>query len=244
MNNNIEEAGYRIKLDFFEGPFDLLLYLIQNAKININDISISEITGQYINYIKNQKNINLNEISSFIYTATILLLMKSKSLIPQEIDIDNEEHCDERKELIDNLLEYQKYRQAAEVLKKNLEEHKLLFRNEPQLLFDFQDNENWVELSLMDLVIAFSRVAKEIDRSIFKAIEGENITIDEKIDEIMTILASNKVIMLDELFPENCSKYVLIISFLALLELVKMKKVYILQHKLFGNIKIIRREQS
>lgn len=241
MNSKDEETGYRVKLDYFEGPFDLLLYLIQNAKININDISISEITGQYIDFIKNQKKVNLNEISSFVYTATVLLLMKSKSLIPQEINLE-EEYVDERKEFVDNLLEYQKYRQAAEVLKKNLEEHRLLFRNDPQLLFDFQDNENWIELSIMDLVVAFSRVAKEIDRSVFRAVEGENITIDEKIDEIMALLATSNSIMLDELFPENCSKYVLIISFLALLELVKMKKVYILQHKLFGNIKIILRQ--
>jgi len=237
-----ESEKYRVKLDVFEGPFDLLLYLVQNSKINISQLSISEITRQFMDFIHNNSTINLEELSNFIFTTSILLYLKSRTLIPQEIILD-EESRDERREYIDNLIEYQKYKNVAQILKKSLDESKILIRRDTQLILDFRDNENWQEISIMELITAFSRVAREIDRSVFKALELEEISIDEKIDEILDALIDNKTLLFSELFPLNCSKYVLIVIFLALLELVKMKKIYILQHKLFGSIKIIKREE-
>jgi segregation and condensation protein A len=106
---------------------------------------------------------------------------------------------------------------------------------------DFEDSENWEEISVFDLVLAFSRVAKEVDRSVFKSVEMEEISIEDKIDGILDQLIGSSQLMFDALFPSTFTKYELIITFLALLELVKMKKIYILQHKLFGGIKITRR---
>ena len=239
--NNIENDTYRIRLDKFEGPFDLLIYLVKNSKININDISISEITKQFLYYLKEASEVNIEKTSNFIFTTSILLYLKSKTLIPQEIFI-KDEGIDERKEFVNNLIEYQKFKVAAGVMKKNIEEEKVLIRRDAQLTIDFKDNDNWEEVSIMDLIIAFSKVAKKVDESVLKTVEMEEISIDDKIDEILDYLIKNQTVTFHLLFPSNCSKYVLIITFLALLELVKMKKIYILQHKLFGSIKIIRRD--
>ncbi|MBA7686461.1 Segregation and condensation protein A [subsurface metagenome] len=239
--NNVENDTYRIRLDKFEGPFDLLIYLVKNSKININDISISEITKQFLYYLKEASEVNKEKTSNFIFTTSILLYLKSKTLIPQEIFIEDE-GMDERQEFVNNLIEYQKFKVAAGVMKKNIEEEKVLIRRDAQLTIDFKDNDNWEEVSIMDLIIAFSKVAKEVDESVLKTVEMEEISIDDKIDEILDYLIKNQTVTFHLLFPSNCSKYVLIITFLALLELVKMKKIYILQHKLFGSIKITRRE--
>ncbi len=239
--NNIEKERYQIKTEKFEGPFDLLLYLVKNSKISINDLSISEITTQFLQFLKNAAALDIEETSSFIFTTSMLIYLKSKTLLPQGIVIEDEE-TDERRAFIEKLIEYQKYKNAAEVMKKNVDEDKILIRRDSQLTIDFKDNENWEEVSIIDLIIAFSKVAKEVDKSVFKTIEMEEISIEDKINEILEYLMRNQTLSFNLLFPSNCSKYVLIITFLALLELVKMKKIYILQHKLFGSIKIIKRE--
>jgi len=240
---NAEKSIYKIKLDKFEGPFDLLLYLVKNSKININDLSISEITEQFLKFLHNTSELNIETASSFILTASILLYIKSKTLLPQEIIFDDEE-TDERKEFVYNLIEYQKFKSVAGIMNKIINEEKILIRREPQLMIDFKDNDNWEEVSIVDLIIAFSKVAKEFDKTVFKTVELEEISIDDKIDEILDYLNKNGTITFHLLFPTSYSKYMLIVTFLALLELVKMKKVYIYQHKLFGSIRITRREED
>ncbi len=241
--HSAERSIYKIKLDKFEGPFDLLLYLVKNSKININDLSISEITEQFLQFLHNTSELNIETASSFILTASILLYIKSKTLLPQEIVFDDEE-TDERKEFIDNLIEYQKFKSVAGIMNKIINEEKILLRRDPQLMIDFKDNDNWEEVSIVDLIIAFSKVAKEVDKTVFKTVELEEISIDDKINEILDYLNKNGTITFHLLFPTNYSKYKLIVTFLALLELVKMKKVYIYQHKLFGSIRITRREED
>jgi segregation and condensation protein A len=232
MTYSADTKTYQVKVEKFEGPFDLLLYLVKNSKISINDLSISEITEQFLHYIDKSTEMNMETASSFILTASILLYLKSKTLLPQEIVYEDEEQ-DERREYVGNLIEYQKYRTAALLMKKIMDS---------QLMFDFKDSENWEEVSIVDLIIAFSRVAREVDKTVFKTVELEDISIDDKINEIIDYLNKEGAITFNLLFSKNFSKYVLIITFLALLELVKMKKVYILQHKLFGSIRIVRRD--
>ncbi|KPJ87008.1 MAG: hypothetical protein AMS17_09875 [Spirochaetes bacterium DG_61] len=241
MTYSADTKTYQVKVEKFEGPFDLLLYLVKNSKISINDLSISEITEQFLHYIDKSTEMNMETASSFILTASILLYLKSKTLLPQEIVYEDEEQ-DERREYVGNLIEYQKYRTAALLMKKIMEEEKVLIRRDSQLMFDFKDSENWEEVSIVDLIIAFSRVAREVDKTVFKTVELEDISIDDKINEIIDYLNKEGAITFNLLFSKNFSKYVLIITFLALLELVKMKKVYILQHKLFGSIRIVRRD--
>jgi segregation and condensation protein A len=240
------DEKYQVRIENFEGPFDILLYLVRNSKINIHELSISEITRQFVIFMSGfeavNETIDIEETSNFVLTASILLYLKSKTLLPQEILVDEDEDNDSRKEFIDNLIEYQKYKNTAQLLKRCLDEEKVLIRREAQLSLDFKDSENWEEVSIMDLIIAFSRVAREMDKTIFKTLEIEEISIDDKIDEILNFVTNNETLEFNNLFPAHCSKYVLIITFLALLELVKMKKVFILQHKLFGTMKITKRE--
>jgi segregation and condensation protein A len=238
----MERERYHVRTETFEGPFELLLYLVKNSKINLNDLSLSEITGQFVRFLRDTASIDVDEASNFIFTTSVLLYLKSRTLIPQEI-IMEEDEADERREFIENLIEYQKYKNVASVLRKQIDEEKVLLRRETQLILDFKDNENWEEVSIIDLIIAFSRVAKEVDKSIFRTVEMEEISIDDKMNEILDYLMKYTSLMFHLLFPPDCSKYVLIITFLSLLELVKMKKIRILQHKLFGSIKIIRREE-
>jgi segregation and condensation protein A len=240
MNKSPADISYVVKVENFEGPFDLLLYLVRNSKINIRDLNISEITRQFVDTLQDGR-VQLEAVSEFIFTASHLLYLKSRILLPEEITLLDEEP-DERKEYIENLIEYQKYRNAADRLKEALAVSTFLQRRDSQLLIDFNDSENWEEISIVDLVVAFSRVAAEVDKSVFRSVEMEEISIEDKIDEILNQLIGQSQLMFDALFPSTFSKYELIITFLSLLELVKMKKIYILQHKLFGSIKIIRRE--
>jgi segregation and condensation protein A len=240
MNKSSADTSYVVKVENFEGPFDLLLYLVRNSKINIRDLIVSEITRQFIDTMQ-EGRIQLEAVSEFIFTASHLLYLKSRFLLPEEIILVDEEP-DERREYIENLIEYQKYRNAADRLKEVLADNTILQRRDSQLFIDFNDGENWEEISIVDLVVAFSRVASEVDKSVFRSVEMEEISIEDKIDEILNQLIGQSQLMFDALFPSTFSKYELIITFLALLELVKMNKIYILQHKLFGSIKIIRRE--
>ncbi len=239
MENTTSNKLPYIKIDNFEGPFDLLLFFVKNSKINANDIYISEITGQFLNSIKFETNLDIDLYSNFILTVSMLMYIKSRSLLPIEIELDEE--IDERTKLAEGLVKYKKYKEAAKVLMENFESEKILIRNDSQLLFDFKDNENWEQISVIELIMAFSRLTKEIDTSIFKALEIEKISIDDKIEEITDYLLKNEEIMFSSLFSGNSTKYELIITFLALLELVKMKRIIILQHRLFGDIKIIKR---
>ncbi|HUT65281.1 MAG TPA: segregation/condensation protein A [Spirochaetota bacterium] len=235
--------SYHIKIDQFEGTFDLLLFLVKDSKINLHDVPLSEITQGLINFWKTRTDLGLDVTSDYIYKTSILLYIKSKHLIPVELAVEEDEG-DDRREFVDNLLEYQKYKNAAQVLKENLDSSKVLMRSDTQQIIDFKDKDNWEEISIIDLIVAFSRVAKEVDTSVFHTLDIESISIDDKIDEIMNFLIKNTELLFHTLFGQNVTRYELIITFLALLELVKMGKIYILQHKLFGNIKILKREKT
>ncbi len=239
MNQTTSEKSKLIKIDKFEGPFDLLLFLVKNSKIKIDDIPISEITSQFLSKLEVTNSIDLELYSNFILTMSMLMYIKSRALLPIEIHLDEE--IDERRKIAKGLIEYRVYKQAAEILKTNLEKKKILIRKDIQLTLDFEDDENWEEMSIVELIMAFSRIAKDVDTSIFKVLEIEKISIDDKIDEINDYLIKNDSIMFSSLFSSNSTKYELIITFLAILELVKMRKIIILQHKLFGDIKIIKR---
>ena len=237
-----QNPSYVVKVENFEGPFDLLLYLVRNSKISIHDLHISEITSQFIDTMRTGR-LNLEAVSEFIFTASHLLYLKSRILLPEDIKIMDDEP-DERREYIDNLIEYQKYRNASKVMAEELNRNKVLIRSDSQLIIDFEDSENWEEVSIIDLVMAFAKVAKEVDKSVFRSVELEEISIEDRIDDILNRLIESHQLMFDALFPDAFTKYELIITFLALLELVKMKKIYILQHKLFGSIKIVKREDT
>ncbi len=243
INKEEKELSYIIKLEKFEGPMDLLLYLINKAEIDIYDIPISEITEQYLKYINLMKKIDINLSAEFIVMAATLMYIKSKMLIPTEVDIEEEYFQDPRKELVQQLLEYQKFKNAAEELQKKEETtSNVFFRPTSQMVMEFGDDDNWVDVKLFDLINIFSKFIQHTDAEDLGYIVPERITVGMKIEEIKNIIENQRQIGFEQLFSNNSEVWEIVITFLALLELVKQRIIIVKQHKLFGDIKIFKRE--
>jgi len=239
--NNDDNNSYIFKLEKFEGPLDLLLFLIQKNKIDIYDIPIHEITEQYLNYISLMKRIDVNVTSEFIVMAVNLIYIKSKMLLPYETDIEEEYFDDPRKELVEQLLEYQKFKKAAEELEQmHINRGNIFFRVKEQITFDFHDKDNWVDINLFDLINIFNKLLKETEIKDFDYIVPENITVGMKIEEIRLKLDEREEFDFLELIDDVFNVLELVVTFLAILEMVKIKEIVVKQHKLFGDIKIFK----
>jgi segregation and condensation protein A len=235
---------YKVKLEIFEGPLDLLFYLIKKDELNINDIPISAITEQYLQYLELMRMLDLDIAGEFLVMAATLMHIKSKMLLPpEEKELEREEE-DPRAELVRKLLEYRKFKEAAEALKNRELNQKEVFpapgvREHP--LAD--EGELYFEASIFDLLSAFSKVLKEIPKNKFYEVVKDEVTVSEKIHEIFHILVKNPVIYFLDLFKFTVTRIHIIATFLALLELIRMKEVVIKQDKIFGDIKIVRNSQ-
>jgi len=236
------ENAYTVKLEKFEGPLDLLLYLIEKSEIDIYDIPISEITEQYLKYLNLMRKVDINISSEFILMASTLMLIKSKMLIPVEVDFEDEAFEDPRKELVEQLLEYQKFKNAAlELEERGKLTENLFFRDSNQMLIDFQDTENWVDVKLFDLIEIFSKFIKKINMEEMAFIIPERVTVGMKIEEIKNMVDIQNEFILQDLFSSETSIWEIVVTFLAMLELIKQHYIIVKQHKLFGEIKIIKR---
>lgn len=238
---------YKVKLEIFEGPLDLLLYLIKKEELGIQDISISVVTDQYLQYLELMRMLDLDIAGEFLVMAATLMHIKSKMLLPpEETEVEVEEE-DPRDELIRKLLEYKKFKEAADKLKgKELEQKEVFSR--PNIKQPIEDDPNddqlYFEASIFDLLSAFSKVLKEVPKNRFYEVVKDEVTVSEKIHEIFHLLVKRPVLYFLELFSKVKSKIEIIATFLALLELIRMKEVVIRQDKVFGDIKIIRNSQS
>ncbi len=241
-----------IKLDDFEGPLDLLLHLIEKNKMSIYDIQIAPITNQYMQYIEEMKNIqeiSLENMSDFILMAATLLLIKSKMLLPKPEVYDPED--DPRAELVARLLEYKKMKHISEKLKEQEKDaENIYFRNMPIKLDDYEPEDIPIEdilgdISMIEIYNIFSEIVKRqnftdsntqtIDDIIVKR---DDYTIKEKSRFILDLIEVNKTIMFHEIFNKHTSKMEMIVTFMALLELVHKRKVNICQKKVLDEIRI------
>ncbi|MFH1655345.1 MAG: segregation/condensation protein A [Candidatus Omnitrophota bacterium] len=240
--------SYKIKLDFFEGPLDLLLYLIKKNEVNIYDIPISTITEQYLQYIEVMKLLDLDIVGEFLVVAATLMQIKSKMLLPQPDESPEEEIEDPRAELINRLLEYQKYKDAADDLRQREIARKNLFTREPdkktEERFLREPGEVYFEANLFDLISAFSKAMKEVPREIFYEVMRDEFTVDQKIHDILHILLEEPEISLQTIFLKAVNKLEIIASFLAILELIRLKEITIIQRQLFGEIRILRNKEN
>ncbi len=240
-----EQNNYIFKLEKFEGPLDLLLYLIRKNEIDIYDIPIHEITRQYLKYLSLMKECDINLSAEFIIMAANLIYIKSKMLLPVQSDIEEEYFEDPRIELVSQLLEYQKFKNASEELGQlERNQSNLFFHEKNQMTFDFHDKENWVDINLFDLINIFNKLIKDVDKEKMEYIMPETITVNMKIEEILLKLDNLFTINFSNLFDSYFNVWEIIVTFLAILELVKQKIIFIKQHKLFGDIKIIKREKE
>jgi segregation and condensation protein A len=241
---NEEKIKYNVKLREFEGPLDLLLHLVKNSEINIYDIPIAEITKQYLNYLALLVVLDLDNISEFVEMASTLVLIKSKTMLPIEVEYD-EDDADPREELIAKLLEYQKYKIAAGLLDSRANESMDINRrdNDP-VLFDLDEevDSNWKSLSVIDLISAFAKILnnKETDTSL--EVTMFDFTVEDKINFIIELLDKNESFNYFDIIAARMSKIELVCTFLAILELVKQGKISVRQHIIFGDIHIVKRK--
>jgi len=240
--------SYKVKLEIFEGPLDLLLYLIKKDELGVHDIPISSITEQYLQYLELMKMLDLEIAGEFLVMAATLMHIKSKMLLPVDESEDaQEEEQDPRDELVKKLLEYKKFKEVAERLKEKETDQKEIFaRPAAKETIDtssFDEDELYFEANIFDLLSAFSKVLKEVPKNAFYEVVKDEVTVSEKIHEIFHLLVKRSTLFFLELFSKARNKMEIIATFLALLELIRMKEVVIRQDKVFGDIKIIRNTQ-
>jgi len=228
-------VAYHIKLEAYEGPLDLLLYLIKKDEVDIWDIPVSQIAGEYLEYINMMKLLDLNVIGEFLVMASTLMKIKSRMLLPQEETEIGEEIEDPRSELVEQLLEYEMYKERAKTLADREEVQSKFFTRPPA---EIPHSQPTFEASLFDLLTAFHNVLKEKAPEIVREIEPFKFTLEEKVEEILKRLEKEDKISFSLLFKECLSKGELIVTFLALLELIKQKRVRIRQPKLFAEISV------
>lgn len=243
---------YKVKIEAFEGPLDLLLHLINRYEIDIYHIPVAEITEQYMAYIHAMQELQLDVASEYLVMAATLLAMKSKMLLPKHEEelFDGEiEEEDPREQLMHRLLEYKKYKEAAQELKKREEERALLFTKPPSDLsmYAAEDIEKRpLEVNVYDMLLALSKLLrrKKLQKPLHTKIARQEIPIERRMEEILTELRKTKKRKnFFDLFPYYDREYV-VVTFLALLELMKKNLVTIEQERNFADIFVVCKEEE
>ena len=229
---------YTFRLEGFEGPLDLLLHLIQKNELDIFNIPIALITEQYLEYLQLMKVLNLDVAGEYLLMASTLLHIKSKMLLPKSSEKEEEEE-DPREELIRRLLEYQKYKQAGgELEKRPMLDRDVFIRLMPAEPEEVPEEER-IEVNLLELLEAFRQVLERVKTETVHEVILEHLSVEDKIQEILMLLErENRSLTFHRLFPEQASRRVVIITLLAILELVKMKRIRIFQLAPFETIRV------
>ena len=236
---------YKVMINEFEGPLDLLLHLIKEDNIDIYDIKIEVITSQYLDYIKKMKDLNLSVASEYLVIASELIEMKSKMLLPKKKEETLDEYEEDPREvLIERLLAYRQYKEITSEFKDLEKTRKLIITKEPvNLSYYAKEEGNKENLSINDLLEAFNELLKrkELDKPIATKITKKELSVNEKIVSIKNLLRKRKKINFEELF-EVSTKEEVIVSFLSILEMVKKDEIVIMQDNNFNSITISLKE--
>ena len=234
-----ERSPYTVRLEVFEGPLDLLLHLIHKNELDIFNIPIALITEQYLDYLKLMKVLNLDIAGEYLLMASTLLHIKSKMLLPGPSEEEQEEGEDPRAELVRRLLEYQEYKNAAAELEKRPLLNRDVFIRLMATEKERPAEEERMEVSLFELLEAFRQVLERTKPESFHVVTLERLSVEEKIEDILSLLQrENRSIAFHLLFPEQAPLRLVIVTFLAILELVKMKRVRIFQAVPFETIRL------
>jgi len=239
-----QTTDYAIKLDIFEGPLDLLLYLIKKNEIDIYNIPIALVTEQYLHYLNIIKSLNLDLAGEYLVMAATLIHIKSRMLLPvPEEPSDEQSEDDPRFELIKQLLEYQTFKEAAADLgKRPLLERDVFVRSAPLPAEiekpDTEEEEELIEVSIFELIEAFHHLVSRIDKNELLEIDLEKMSITDIINDVMERLTREKNLTFDELIGEKRSRRSVIYTFLAILELIKLKMIKAYQTSAFGVIRV------
>jgi len=234
--------SYKLHLDIFEGPLDLLLYLIKKNDLDICDIPIKEITEQYMQYIELMKVLDLEIVGDFLVMAATLMQIKSKMLLPPDPAEETIEE-DPRDELVRRLQEYKKFKEIAEQLKTKEQERQDYFPRgideEQKKELEEDAKEVYFEANLFDLINAFTDALNKLEEEPVYKITEENFTVEDKIHEILHTLVEVSRVQLSLIFSRARSKLEMIVSFMAVLELIRLKEIRVLQKRLFSDIDVV-----
>ena len=226
----------------FEGPLDLLLHLIKTTKMDIYDIKVEEITKQYVDFINKQKEMNLDVASEYLVMASELIELKSRMLLPRT---EEEEEEDPREELVNRLIEYQKYKEMISSFKELEKTRKEIFTKDPINYNELSENyiENDGTVTLDDLVSALSKFLerKELENPISTKITSKEISVQDRTKDIRNILKKKKKVSFFDLFEIKTREYV-VVTFLSILEMAKFGEIEIIQEDNFNNIIINKKE--
>lgn len=241
----LETNKYAIKIDNFEGPLDLLCHLIDKNKMNIYDINLSEITDQYIEYIKSMEAMNLEVTSEFLIMASTLLYLKSKSLLPKQVE-EEKELTEE--ELLRRIIEYKKYKEITKKMKEFYSQSGMCLSKMPdEIKLPKQKLERNYESSVVyeaykNIVEKNSQRLNQNAKNINKIAITETYTVGDKVKTMFRELLHHKKFVFNNLFPkQKCSRPEIVTAFTGLLELSRRSKVLTNQEELFGNIEVEKR---
>lgn len=240
------DYDYKVQLDIFEGPLDLLLYLIKREEVDIYDISIERITKQYLEYIETFRILNIGLAGEFLVMAANLCYIKSRTLLPrhQQPPEEDAEEEDPRWDLIRQLIEYKKFKEAATYLHRRETEQQAIFRNVPEKIETKDDGERpLAEVSIFDLIRAFQKILERFGEDDGRGeIVDEPFTVADKIDHLLKTIPSGVSVRFSTLFENASSKGEVIVTFLALLELMKLNHFVVRQETLLGEIELRRND--
>jgi segregation and condensation protein A len=243
FESSSENSGITIRLDAFEGPLDLLLHMIKKEEIDIWNIPIAHITEQYLQYLQIMKDLNINVAGEWLMMAATLIYIKSRMLVPQEkAEEALPEEEDPRNELVYQLLEHQKFKNAAEMLYTREEVENAIWNKPPADVLE--DGNEVVAVTLFDLLRAFSEVVQRFESQRVLEVDQEEVTIEQKIQDIRSRFLIHDKMLFSSFFGEARSKRHLIVIFLALLELVRMHEVWLYQKKAFEEIQICKVKET
>lgn len=239
----VEGDDYKVKLEIFEGPLDLLLYLIKKEEVDIHGVSLEKVTKQYLDYINTFKMLNIDIAAEFIVMAANLMYIKSRTLLPKSEQPPDEEaeEDDPRWDLIRQLIEYKKFKDAASYLSIKEQEMDGAFIHQNEKPVD-DTPPPLAEVNIFDLIRAFQGVLKKFEtKHDFGDIVDDRYTVADKIEFLLDNCAEGKSMKFEKLFAQATTKAEVIVTFLALLELMKMNQFIVKQNDLLGEIEVERR---
>jgi segregation and condensation protein A len=234
-----------VHLEGFEGPLDLLLHLIKREELDIWNIPISHVTEQYLSYLQLMQDLNINVAGEWLVMAATLIYIKSRMLLPPDpvaASTEDESPTDPRKELVYQLLEHQKFKDAAQMLYTREEVENAVWNSPPSDALD--DGKEVIAVTLFDLLKAFAEVVKRFESEPGMALDQEEVTIDQKLAEMRRLLMVHDSLLFSSFFTRVPSKRHLIVTFLALLELVRLREIWIYQEKAFEEIHIAKSKSA
>jgi len=242
VESTLPEDAPRIHLPVFDGPLDLLLYLIKRDKIDIHDIPIAPITRQYMEYLDLMQQLNLDVAGEFMVMAATLIHIKSKMLVPVDpTEAEGEEQEDPRDALVQRLLEFQRYKEAAGLLHDKGQVRAATWTRPDTVIPAFDDaGEEMLEAGLFDLISAFKELLDRRKTLLSHEVEHEGKTVEQRMEEMLALLREGESLEFLELFAAQETKGDMILTFLALLELIRLKRVKVYQRGIFGAIRVFR----